>query len=130
MPAALSLSTTNTVGTGNPASDANAVHTVINALYLANIGTTRTAAFTVTAAMSGEVIPVNVSASVAIILPVLPAGTTLDLVQMGTFGFTLSTSSTTLLVPSGATATPRGQYSTVSLLWLTTSTVLVGGDLT
>jgi hypothetical protein len=47
----------------------------------------------------------------------------------------LSTSRTSdstghLADPTGATASPRVQGSVISLLWVTTTSVLVGGDLT
>lgn len=107
-----------------------AVHGVVNAIYKAPIGTTRTAAYTLTQANSGEVIPVNSASSVAITVPVLEAGTSIELVRLGAGAVTLTASGTTLTIPSGATATPRVQGSSISLLWLTTTSVLVGGDLT
>jgi hypothetical protein len=103
---------------------------VANAIYKATVGTTRTAAYTLTQANSGEVIPVNSASSVAITVPVLEVGTTVELVRLGAGAVTLTESGTTLVVPTGATATPRVTGSSISLLWLTTTTVLVGGDLT
>lgn len=102
------------------------LHAVVNSIYLANIGTTKTAAFTIAQANSGEVIPVNVSTSVAVTVPSLTVGTTVELVQLGTAGFTLTASGVTFVPTAG---TPRAQGSTVALLWLTATSVLVSGDL-
>jgi hypothetical protein len=49
---------------------------------------------------------------------------------MGAGAVTLTASGTVLNVPPGSTATPRVQWSTLGLLWLTTTSVLVSGDLT
>lgn len=131
MPAATTLPTTITAGvtTGHEA-HSETVHGVINSIYKATIGTTRTGAYTLTQANSGELIPVNSASSVAITVPVLEAGTMVELFRMGAGAVTLTTSGTTLTVPTGSTATPRVQGSVLSLLWLTTTSVLVGGDLT
>lgn len=108
-------------------SDHNGVHTIIDAIYKAVIGATRTAAFTVTQAQSGEVTPVSVTASVAVTVPVLEQGTSVELVQTNTAGFTLTASGVTFVPAAGGA--PRAQGSSVSLLWLTATSVLVGGDL-
>jgi hypothetical protein len=129
MPAAPTLSTSIIAGSTGHVAASNTVHGVIDNIYLATIGGTRTTAFTLVQADSGEIIPVNVSSSVAVTVPVLAAGTSIELFRMGTAGFTLTVSGTTLTVPTGATATPRVQGSTISLLWLTTTSVLVSGDL-
>lgn len=130
MPAAPTLSTSITAGTTGHVSDTNTVHGVINAIYLASTGSTKTTAYTLVQADSGEVISVNSSSSVAITVPVLAAGTSIELLRYGTGAVTLTASGTTLLVPTGATASPRVQYSTLSLLWRTATEVVVGGDLT
>jgi hypothetical protein len=130
MPAAPTLSTTIIAGNTGHVAASNTVHTIIDAIYLATIRSTITTAYTLTQNGSGEIMPVNVASSVAITVPILVAGTSIELVQIGTAGFTLTVSGTTLVVPTGATATPRAQGSTISLLWLTTTSVLVGGDLT
>lgn len=130
MPAAPSLSTSVAVGDTGHVAASNIVHGVINNIYLASIGTTRTGAYTLVQANSGELIPVNSASSVAITVPVLAAGTSVELLRQGAGAVTLTASGTTLVIPSGATATPRVQGSTISLLWLTTTSVLVGGDLT
>lgn len=130
MPASPSLSTSITAGTTGHVSDTNAVHGVVNDIYKASIGTTRTADYALVQGNSGELIPVSSSSSVAITVPVLEAGTSIELLRQGTGAVTLTLSGTTTLVPTGATATPRVQGSTISLLWLTTTLVLVGGDLT
>lgn len=129
MPAALTLPTNVVVGTPGLVTNSNAVHGVINSIYKASIGTTRTAAYTLTQANSGELIPVNSASSVAITVPVLEAGTSIELLRQGAGAVTLTASGVTFLTPTGATASPRVQGSTLSLLWLTTTSVLVGGDL-
>jgi hypothetical protein len=126
---ALPTSITTGVTTGHVA-DSQTVHGVINAIYKASIGTTRTGAYTLVQGNSGELIPVNSASSVAITVPVLEAGTSIELFRQGAGAVTLTASSTTLIVPAGSTATPRVVGSTISLLWLTTTSVLVGGDLT
>lgn len=130
MPAAPTLSTSVAAGVTGHVSDTNTVHSVINSIYLASIGTTQTTAYTLVQANSGELIPVNSASSVAITVPVLAAGTSIELYRMGAGAVTLTASGTTLTGPSGATLTPRVQGSTISLLWLTTTSVLVSGDLT
>jgi hypothetical protein len=130
MPAAPTLSTSIVVGTTGHVADSNTVHGVINSIYLASVGTTKTSAYTLVQANSGELIPVNSASSVAITVPVLAVGTSIELLRQGAGAVTLTASGTTLLVPTGATAAPRVTGSTISLLWLTTTSVLVGGDLT
>ncbi len=130
MPAAPTLSTSIAAGGTGHVTDTNTVHGVVNAIYKASIGTTRTAAYTLTQANSGELIPVNSASSVAITVPVLEAGTSIELLRQGAGAVTLTASGTTFIVPTGSTATPRVTGSTLSLLWLTTTSVLVGGDLT
>jgi hypothetical protein len=103
---------------------------IANSIYLASIGTTRTGAYTLTQANSGELIPVNAAGSVAITVPVLAVGTSVELLRQGAGAVTLTASGTTFLVPAGSTATPRVQGSVMALLWLTTTSVLVSGDLT
>lgn len=127
MPVAPALPTTITAGvTAGHAAASQTAHAILNSIYLANIGATRTAAATVTQSMSGEVIPVNVSSSVAITVPSLVAGTNVEFVQTGTAGFTLTASGVTFVPAAG---TPRQQGSSVGLLWLTATSVLVSGDL-
>lgn len=130
MPTAPSLSTSIVAGGTGHVADTNTVHAVINNIYLASVGSTKTGAYTLVQADSGEVIFVNVASTVAITVPVLAAGTSIELVRYGTAGFTLTASGVTLKVPTGATATPRAQNSSISLLWRTTTEVFVGGDLT
>lgn len=104
----------------------NAVHSAVNSFYKVAIGTTRTAAFTLTQSHSGEIIPVNVSSSIAVTVPILEQGTVVELARIGTAGFTLTASGVTFVPAAG---TPRALGSVVSLVWLTTTSVLVGGDL-
>jgi hypothetical protein len=130
MPAAPTLPTNIVAGTTGHVADSNAVHTIINAIYLATIGATQTTAYTLLQSNSGSILPINSASSVAITVPVLAVGTSIELFRMGAGAVTLTVSGTTLTVPTGATATPRVQGSTISLLWLTTTSVLVGGDLT
>lgn len=130
MPAAPTLSTSIVAGGTGHVADTNTVHTVVNNIYLASVAVTKTGAYTLTQADSGEVISVNSASSVAITVPVLAAGTSIELLRYGAGAVTLTASGTTLRVPTGSTATPRVQYSTLSLLWRTTTEVIVGGDLT
>lgn len=130
MPAAPTLSTSRAAGQAGHISDTNTVHGVVDGIYLATIGGTHTTAFTLVQADSGEIIPVNSASSVAVTVPSLAVGTSIELFRMGAGAVTLTASGTTFTVPTGSTATPRVQGSTISLLWLTTTSVLVGGDLT
>lgn len=130
MPAAPTLSTSIAAGGTGHIADTNVVHAVVNNIYLASVGLTKTTAYTLTQADSGEVISVNSASSVAITVPSLAAGTSIELLRYGAGAVTLTASGTTLRVPTGATASPRVQYSTISLLWRTTTEVIVGGDLT
>lgn len=130
MPTSPNLSTARAAGSTGHLTDTNTVHGIVNNIYKVTVGTTRTAAFTVAQTNSGETAAVNVSSSVAITVPSLEQGTVMEFVQTGTAGFTLTASGVSFVVPTGATATPRVQGSVVSLLWLTTTSVLVGGDLT
>jgi hypothetical protein len=130
MPASPALSTSRAADSTGHLADTNTVHGIVNAIYKASIGTTRTTGYTLTQANSGELIPVNSASSVAITVPVLEVGTMVELFRMGAGAVTLTASGTTLTVPTGATATPRVQGSVISLLWVTTTSVLVGGDLT
>lgn len=130
MPAAPTLSTSIAAGGTGHVADTNTVHGVVNSIYKASVGTTRTAAYTLVQGNSGEIIPVNSASSVAITVPVLEAGTSIELLRLGAGAVTLTLSGVTTVVPTGSTAAPRVQGSTISLLWLTTTSVLVGGDLT
>lgn len=127
MPAAPALPTTVAAGNTGHVGHTNTVHGVINAIYLASIGATRTGAFTIAQSDSGDVIPMNNSSSVPVTVPSRAAGTTVELVRTNAT-FTLAASGTTFIPAAGGT--PRAVGSSVSLLWLTTTSVLVGGDLT
>jgi len=96
---------------------------------LLELGTDQTGNFTVTQAMSSQVIKINSASSVAVTLPVLKAGTTVKLVRWGAGAVTLATSGTTLFKPSANSASPRAQYSAIQLDWLTTTDVLETGDM-
>jgi hypothetical protein len=131
MPAAPTLSTSITAGGTGHIADSNTAHGILNKSYLVDVANTKTAAYTLVLADSGEVIWINAATTVAITVPVLAAGVSCELVRYHATGsFTLTASGTTLRVPTGATATPRVQYSSLSLLYRTASEVLVGGDLT
>lgn len=130
MPAAPTLSTTVAAGGTGHVTDTNTVHGVINGIYLASIGTTRTAAYTLVQANSGEFIPVNSASSVAITVPSLAVGTSIEIQRQGAGAVTLTASGVTFESPTGATLTPRVQGSSISLLWKTTTLVYVSGDLT
>lgn len=129
MPAAPTLPTNVAEGATGHVAASNAVHAVVNAIYLATIGSTKTGAYTLVQANSGELIPVNAAGSVVITVPVLNAGTSIELLRQGSGAVTLTAVGVTFLAPTGATPAPRVQGSAISLLWLTTVSVLVGGDL-
>jgi hypothetical protein len=131
MPADPTLPTNIAAGgttTGHKA-HTDTLHSVVNGAYRAILPTAKTADFTLAQSDSGEVIRVNSSSSVAVTVPSLAVGTVVELVRMGTGAVTLTASGTTLRYPSGATPSPRLQYSSIALLWLTTTEVLVSGDL-
>ena len=128
MPAAPTLSTTIIAGDTGHAAASNTVHGVIDNIYLATIGGTHSAAFTLVQADSGEFIPINVSSPVAVTVPSLAVGTSIELYWLGTAGFTLTASGVLFECPG--TPTPRTRYSTISLLWRTAALVVVGGDYT
>lgn len=130
MPAAPTLSTSVTAGATGHVADTNAVHTVVNSIYLASIGTTKTTAYTLTQANSGEFIPINSASTVVVTVPSLAAGTSIEIYRQGAGAVTLTASGVTFEGPAGATLTPRVQGSCISLLWRTTGIVVVGGDLT
>ena len=129
MPAAPTLSTTIIAGNTGHVADSNTVHTVIDAIYLATIGGGHSTALTLAQSDSGEIIPLT--AALTVTVPQLAAGTSIELFRDTAGAITVSPGSgVTLVGPSGATLSPRVQGSTISLLWLTTTRVLVGGDLT
>jgi hypothetical protein len=129
MPGAPGLPITITAGAGGHISNTNTVHTVVNAIYLASIGTTQVSSFTLLQGNSGEIIPVNSGSAVAVTVPVLSQGSNVELLRQGTGTVTLSASGVTFTQPIGSVASARVQGSTISLLWLTTASVLLGGDL-
>lgn len=129
MPASPGLPTSVAVGTAGHVADSNAVHTILNAIYKASIGTTLTGNATLTQSQTGEIIPVNSASTVTITVPVLEAGTSIELLRKGTGAVALTASGVTLSGPTGAVLTPRVQGSSISLLWLTTTDVQVSGDL-
>src|SRR5664279_474811 len=97
MPAAPTLPTTITaaVTTGH-ATDSQTVNGVVNNIYLAVVGGTHTTALTLAQADSGELIPINSATSVAVTVPVLAVGTSIELFRMGTGAVILNASGTTL----------------------------------
>lgn len=122
-------------GTSTPATP----YTVVTAADLAalqaqisnvTIATTKTSAYTLTQANSGTIVPVSSASSVAITVPSLTVGSTVEIIRLGAGAVTLTASGVTLVVPAGSTATPRVTGSPISLTWLTATSVLVSGDLT
>jgi hypothetical protein len=105
------------------------VHGVVNGIYKASVPSAQTGNFTIAQSQSGEVIRANSASTITVTVPTLEVGTSVELVRMGVGAVSLSASGTTLRFPSGSTAAPRLQYSSISLLWLTTTEVLVSGDL-
>lgn len=131
MPSAPSLPTNVASGgtTSGHKSHTDTVHGVVNSAYKATIGATRTAGFTVAQSDSGEVIPVDSSSAAAVTVPSRDAGTTVEVVRKGSGAVTFTASGVTFLKPDGSTAAARVQGSSVALLWLTTTEVLMSGDL-
>ena len=128
MPAAPTLSTSIVAGNTGHVADSNAVHTVIDGIYLATIGGAHSTALTLAQSDSGEIIPLT--AALTVTVPQLAAGTSIELFRDTAGAITVTPGSgVTLVGPAGATLTPRVQGSTISLLWLTATRVLVGGDL-
>lgn len=91
------------------------------------IGTTQTGNFTLTQEMSGQSIQINSASAVVVTVPSLWAGTYMELIRMGAGAVSLTASGVTV---NPSSPTPRAQYSSISLLYLTTTVVLVTGDLT
>ena len=132
MPAAPILPTTITAGATGHIADSDTVHGVINNVYLATIGGTHTTPFTLVQADSGEFIPVNSGSSVAVTVPSLAVGTSIELYRMGAGTVTLTAGSGVLFAnPDGSTLPlqPRMPGSSISLLWRLATVVVVGGDL-
>jgi hypothetical protein len=96
---------------------------------LLEIGTDQTANFTITQSMSSQVIRVNSSSTVTVTLPVLKAGTNFSLIRWGTGAVNIAVTGTTVFRPSGASASPRAQYSEVQFKYLTTTDILETGDM-
>lgn len=94
---------------------------------LFEIGTTQTGNFTITQAMSSQVIWINAAAVVTV--PVLKAGTHLSIVRDTSGAVTLAASGTTLVKPTANSAAPRAQNSEIQLKWRTTTEVLITGDM-
>lgn len=131
MPAAPTLPTSITAGvTTGHASGHVTAHTIINNIYKAEVPAAQTGSFTIAQSQSGELIRADSASAIVVTVPTLEVGTVVEIVRMGAGSVTLSTSGTTLRVPTGATASCRVQFSSISLVWLTTTEVLVGGDLT
>jgi hypothetical protein len=119
----------NGSGAALNATNLNNIEDGIVALQTTSIGATQTGNFTLAPTNPIQTIQINSASSVAVTVPTLAAGTTVELVRMGAGAVTLTASGTTLRYPSGATPSPRLQYSSISLLWLSTTEVLVTGDM-
>ena len=129
MPAAPILSTTIAAGATGHVAASNTVHGIIDNIYLATIGGGHSTALTLAQADSGEIIPLT--AALTVTVPQLAPGTSIELFRDTSGVITVSPGGgVTLVGPAGATLTPRVQGSVISLLWLTLTRVLVGGDLT
>lgn len=102
---------------------------VAQATSYASVQTAKTTAYTLVQGDSGSFIPVNSASSVAITVPVLTQGSSVELLRQGAGAVTLTASGTTLTGPTGATLQPRVTGSSLSLLWLSTTDVRVFGDL-
>ena len=113
MPAAPNLPTNVAAGgtTTGHKTHTDTVHGVVNNAYKATVPSAETGNFSLAQADSGEIIRVNSASSVAVTVPSLEQGTSVELVRMGAGAVTLTASGTTLRPPTGTPATPRVQYS-------------------
>lgn len=92
-------------------------------------GAEETGNFTITQLMSSQTKKVNSGSTVTVTVPVLKQGTTLKLIRWGAGAVSLAASGTTLRLPSGNSAAPRLQYSAIQLDWISTTDVLITGDM-
>lgn len=106
------------------------VHGIVNGIYRALIGTPRTSSFTLAQADTSTIIPCNSGSPIVVTCPVLQIGTWTQLVRMGTGSVSLVSSGTTIRVAPGRAATPQAQYCSLFLVYLSTTEILVDGDLT
>jgi hypothetical protein len=118
-------------GTSTPATPYSVVTVsdLTDAKSKVTVATTKTSAYTLTQGNAGALVPVSSSSSVAITVPSLATGSTVDILRLGSGAVTLTASGVTLIVPTGATAAPRVTGSIITLVWLSTTSVLVTGDL-
>lgn len=101
----------------------------INGVVQGTVQTPKTGAYTLLQSDSGDIVPINSASSVAVTVPVLATGSSIEIMRMGAGAVTLTASGTTLTGPTGAVLTPRVQGSFISLLWISTTDVRVSGDL-
>lgn len=131
MPTAPSLPTTITAGTTvGHAGHTQTVHAVVNSAYRVTVGTTRTASFTLAASDCGELIPINTASAVAVTLPVLTAGHATQFVRQGAGAVTFTAVGTTIVKATDVSASLRIQGSVATAVYLTSTLVLLSGDLT
>lgn len=130
MPASPGLPETLVEGNTGHVDHTNTVHNFINNTFRAVMGTAVTTDYTLTQANSGEIIPVDSTSTVTITCPVLLAGTSIELWRRGTGAVTVAASGTSFYGPVDTTPAPRVQGSVISLLWVETSGILIGGDVT
>lgn len=108
------------------------LHYLANRFYRVPVQTARNASFTLTQAMQGETIPIDAPSPIVVTVPALDVSKgspSIELIRLSAATFTLNFTGVTALYPSGSTPAPRVQYSSVSLLWLTSTVVYVSGDL-
>jgi hypothetical protein len=131
MPAAPSLPTSliPNVTTGHLA-DTLVVYGVIRDAYKVAIGTTRTGSFSVAASDSGETILSNSASPILVTFPVLTAGHVSKHIRQGAGTLSFANSGTTFLKASDLGLTARVQGSSVTATYLTSTLVLLEGDLT
>lgn len=108
---------------------ANIVHRVVNGVYKAVIADTLSTDHRLTPSNSGEVLPVNSSSAVVITAPPLESGSTIEVLRLGAGAVTIRAVGVASIVPDESFAGARARGSSISLLWLTETSVLAGGDL-
>lgn len=129
MPLDPTLPTNLTTNSTGRISDTNTAYGIINKFYKALVGSTKTSSFTVAQSNSGEVIPIDSSSDVMVTVPSLQVGTCIEFVRLGTGGLTFNASGVNFVMPLDVIATARARGSSATLLWLSSTSVLVQGDL-
>ncbi len=105
------------------------VHGVLNRIYKATVAATRTVSFTVGQALSGETVPVSSASPVTITAPALDKGTVVEFVRTGPGTVAFSPLGVSFVMPADEEPEIRAEGASATLLWLTSTQVLVAGGL-